>query len=209
MSENDRNVIFRRVRGRIIPIAVGSLAVGSALKNDRVYKIGKSKISTAKIGPITTYASSSRGSIKAVGLTKNSGKNAAKVLFVQAFETGKGFGRDILKGIGFHESSMGKSFLRGDLVSADTVRFSSSETTRFAKYFYSNRKTRLLSKASAIEHINKASKVGIKNVNWTAVSTTKIPKIRKIPSSINLKSPALLLGASLIVYGALKAGKNE
>ena len=205
--DDQKKVVYRRIRGRIVPISVGSLLAYSAVKNDRTYKIGKSKVSTTKLGSTTFYASSSKGKLKAYGFTGSKAKAATQIQYVKTLEKGKGFGRDILKGISFHETSVGKKkYMRGVLVSPDTVKFSEKQNTKFLKYYFDiKKKSAKINLASALSHIKKTDAGGTK---FSIVSTTRIPKIRKIASKLNWKSPTLLAGSALVSYGLLKRNQK-
>lgn len=200
-QQEQKQTIWRRIRGRIVPITIGSGLVASGLKNSRTFVRKTHSVNVSKVGPVSLFTHKAKGDLlpRAFALTSNA-KKAENIIYIQNYTKGKGVGKELFRGITGRSLEQGQKFFRGNIISPDSLRFSKYQPSKFIRASYATK--------SSFRSINANSiKSGLKHKLRGFYSTTKIPNLTYVKSKINLGSKRFLLGAAILgssLYGAFK-----
>lgn len=204
-QQEQKQTIWRRIRGRIVPITVGSGLMAHGLKNSRTFVRKTHSINVSKVGPVSLFTHKAKGNLlpRAFAITSNA-KKAENIIYIQNYMKGKskGVGKELFRGISGRSLEQGQKFFRGNIIRPDTLRFSKYQPSKFIRASYATKNNFRSIGANTI-------KAGLKHQLQGFYSTTKIPNLTYVKSKINLGSKRLWLGAAILGASLYKTFKGE
>lgn len=195
-KQEKKQIAFRRIRGRIVPISIGAIAINEGFRRKKVGNVAVRE---------GVFGTSFRAKRNFLILSKVKKRKAHKIKFV--FAKDKHIAGALLREAARFAKSKGSRNIRGTLISSEVISMASKKGLRLVNTKFGERgKLKLVSRRSAKRTV---TMLGNKRSKSFISTSARIPKRLKPRALLRPLSSKLLLagGTALVLSGIFRRRK--